>query len=87
MTDRPHCVEMPLLSGEKSRLKSFQVCVGHRAWPCLRMQLRDVNYEPEVAFPSKNPTCLAGAPGEVPANVHTMCLPGKVLLIGMVNGI
>ena len=35
-------------------------------------------YEPKVALLSPDPTCLVGPPGEVPASVHTMGLPGKV---------
>ena len=35
---------------------------------------------------SPDPTCLVGPPGEVPASVHTMGLPGKVPFAGESHG-
>ena len=48
--------------------------------------VRYINYEPKVALPSPDPTCLVGPPGEVPASVRNMGLPGKVPLSGTFPG-
>ena len=87
-TDRPHYHRMPPLSGDNHDWVVSAVrtgcALGHRATTiraCAHIwwkQLRDINYEPKVALSSPDPTSLAGSPGEVPASVHTMGLPGKV---------
>ena len=87
--DRPSTLSSnaPAFRGQ-SRLSGFccanGLCVrsqfahAHIWWK----QLRDINYEPKVALSSPDPTSLVGSPGEVPASVHTMRLPGKVPLAG-----
>ena len=87
-TDRPHYHRMPPLSGDNHGWVASAVrtgcALGHRATTKFAhahiwwKQLRDINYEPKVALSSPDPTSLVGSPGEVPASVHTMGLPGKV---------
>ena len=76
----------------QSRLSGF--CCAHRLCvrsPCQhisRMRTFDENScaisitSPKVDFRPRNPTCLVGTRGQVPASVHTMWLPGKVPLGG-----
>ena len=92
-TNGPHYHRMPPLSGDNygwvwviSAVQTGcalghvppQFAHAHIWWK----QLRDINYKPKVALSSPDPTSLVGSPGEVPASVHTMGLPGEVLLAG-----
>ena len=95
--DRPSTLSSnaPAFWGQ-SRLSGFccanRLCVRSPCHHNSRMrtfdkkQLCDINYEPKVAILSPDPTCLVGSPGEVPASVHTMGLPGKVPLSGTFPG-
>ena len=91
--DRPSRLSSnaPACRGQ-SRLSDF--CCAHRLCvrsPCQhisRMRTFDNNScaisitSPRSLFRPPNPTWSVGSPGEVPASVHTMGLPGKVLPSG-----
>ena len=91
--DRPstRSSNAPACRGQ-SRLSGF--CCAHRLCvrsPCQhisRMRTFDENScaisitSPKFDFRPRNPTCLVGTRGQVPASVHTMWLPGKVPLGG-----
>ena len=77
----------PRIAGDSHGWSTSRLCVGHIS----RMRTFDENScaisitssrSYFVPAPSLHPTSLAGTPGEVPASVHTMWLPGKVPLGG-----
>ena len=92
-TDRPHDHRIPPPAGDNHGWSGF--CCAHRLCvrsPCQhisRMRTFDENScaisitSPKVDFRPRNPTCLVGTRGQVPASVHTMWLPGKVPLGGL----
>ena len=82
---------MPPPAGDNHGWVVFAVrtgfALGHRAstfHACAHLITTAVRYQlwAKVAISSPNPTWSLGSPGEVPASVHTMGLPGKVLPSG-----
>ena len=75
---------MPTLSGDNHSWSGFGCALGHAhilMKTAVRYQLWAQGHSP-LNILSPDPTCLVGPPGDVPASVHTMVLPGKVPLSG-----